>query len=403
MRTIREFFERVKSWYNLHFSSIIFFFVCVYIIASPVVRVLPFSLNRILVAVLLGLLILRFLFHELFNPIYYFAFLFLLVVFTVTSLNSGSFLLENLIDFAYFGMTVLVFVLVMDRDLQNELPVFFKKYRPIVLIAVLLCYSLFALALLFSDSFEKDGAFRGFDVSSHSVATVSILCAVLLVAARYKLPIWYIPAGLFIYMSKARTFLFLLVPIAFIYCLVVCKKRSIGLTLFFALILVAAVIIPFTPIGDKIRSTSSGWYRNHPIDAISNGRSLMWTDCIAAFFSGDLSHILFGNSFSFVKTIIEADFGIRLWAHNDFIEMLLATGVFGLIAYLGFFSLSVYSIKGSPKRIALLLFFFTAALLNGYMLYFHLSISALILSSLSLPASSAKRLQREMIITKLNI
>ncbi len=376
-------FYRFRNNFNSIYPMAIYLFLLLYLAVSPINRILPLSPNRILVIIFFLLIAFRAVLNSLKNILLYVFVGFLVFVFFYSSYNAGKVhFVENLEDFIYFAMTLSCFVVLADTPLLKNLKVIFIKYKVITLLFVVLTAILFALSLLFKSSYETGGAFRGFTVISHSVATVSIFAMTIMIASHIVLPIWYLPFVLFIYLSQARTFLLLLIPIILFYCLMLFKKKRYSLVLFFGAVALVAVIVPFTPLWAKITNLHDGtWFRHHPIDAISSTRSLMWTDCLRVFFESSATKKFFGGGFSYVRDIISADLTGRVWAHNDLIETLLSTGVFGLLV---FFATLGYGLSKQTNggRIAILSVYIISALFNGFILYFPLSLAIIVLGSL---------------------
>ena len=144
---------------------------------------------------------------------------------------------------------------------------------------------------------------------------------------------------------------------------------------------VSLLLVP--AIRDKIMYANGQWYKNHPIDAISSNRSIMWTGLLSVYVSDGPLGIIFGRGFSFVRSVNEVTPEVthRVWAHNDFIETMMATGILGLIVYL-FFLFFYISKSSRNSKAPLLVYFVFAAFLNGMMLYFALSLSMIFLSSI---------------------
>lgn len=376
-------FQKIKSLYNSIYPFLVFVFFMLYLVVSPINRIIPFSPNRLLVALFFVLVCLRAIFNLIKKPTFYIFVAFLLFVLIYTSFKSGSSrFFENLEDYIYFVMTLICFVSLADIDLVKQLKILFLKFKLICLICALVTILLFGLSLFFESSYEDGGSFRGFTVVSHSVATVSIFAMVLMIASHIILPIWYLPFVFFIYLSQARTFLLLMIPIILFYCLILFKKKRYSFLLFFGLIAVFAGIIPFTPVWDKMLNLSHGtWFRHHPIDAISSTRSLMWTDCLRAFIESSPIMKVFGGGFSYVKDIISADLTGRVWAHNDFVELLVATGIIGFV---GFYIIFTFGLSKQPNssKIAIISLYIISAAFNGFILYFPLSLSVIALSAM---------------------
>lgn len=66
---------------------------------------------------------------------------------------------------------------------------------------------------------------------------------------------------------------------------------------------------------------------------VTNSRSIFWVYDMEAYFSQDFLHKLFGLGFNFVYEVNKATVGVKIWAHNDFIQIVTTYGLLGLILY----------------------------------------------------------------------
>lgn len=105
---------------------------------------------------------------------------------------------------------------------------------------------------------------------------------------------------------------------------------TISLICIIGFILLASV----TNIGQKFLSaTVQSNDINVILEVFTNGRSEFWAIDLKAFLSGSLFEVMFGHGFSYVYELNQAAIGMRLYAHNDFINLLLNFGIVGLGLY----------------------------------------------------------------------
>lgn len=95
---------------------------------------------------------------------------------------------------------------------------------------------------------------------------------------------------------------------------------------------VAAFIISVSSISSKINSTSHGGYLGF-WDTLTSGRSSFWAHDIQQYSQFDIQNLLFGGGFNRIYEI-NRQIGVNIWAHNDFINLLITNGIVGLIIYL---------------------------------------------------------------------
>ena len=131
-----------------------------------------------------------------------------------------------------------------------------------------------------------------------------------------------------------------------------------------AIVLLYRPILNFileSPIIEKfIKTSSSG--------NLTSGRNIFWADLIARF-SEDftVSQKLFGTGIYNTMILNQKDFGMSIWAHSDFIDILISYGVIVLVvyvlSYLGFF-LKIF--KNTDRKFMVAAFAGLFMLLSGF-------------------------------------
>ena len=117
------------------------------------------------------------------------------------------------------------------------------------------------------------------------------------------------------------------------------------------------------------------------IDGFTSGRSLFWAVDLKAFASGNLLQILFGRGFDYVYELNAQMVNQKIWAHDDFIHLLLGGGflAFGIYVYiiLEFFKKRLMKQK-KIDRLMLVTYLLFPAIVNGFFMYQHLLLSMMI-------------------------
>lgn len=122
-----------------------------------------------------------------------------------------------------------------------------------------------------------------------------------------------------------------------------------------AFVLIASV----TSIGQKFASaTIESNDINVVLTVFTNGRSDFWAIDFDAFLHGSVFEIFFGHGFSFVYELNQNEIGMRLYAHNDFINILLNFGTVGLIIYFAAFLPVIAKVRRENGVFMALLFLF---------------------------------------------
>ncbi len=104
--------------------------------------------------------------------------------------------------------------------------------------------------------------------------------------------------------------------------------------------------------GDKVRATAYGAnpYMEDFWGSITNGRSIFWFYDMEVFFKQPLVYQLLGKGYNFVYNINLEYYGASLWAHNDFINILMNYGYAGMILYLYPIFSMIRMLKKTAKR-----------------------------------------------------
>ncbi|WP_428661403.1 hypothetical protein [Runella sp.] len=98
----------------------------------------------------------------------------------------------------------------------------------------------------------------------------------------------------------------------------------------------------------------------------TSGRSIFWMNAISKIKTDGYSLInFFGRGPKASFTFNEATFGLKIWMHNDYLDLLFNIGVWGLCLYL----YSLVYFFNRVKALYLFLVFIFASLFNGFLYY----------------------------------
>ena len=133
---------------------------------------------------------------------------------------------------------------------------------------------------------------------------------------------------------------------------------------------------------DKFNFVSSGGnMAANAVDGFTSGRSLFWSVDLKAFASGNIIQVLFGRGFDYIYGLNARMVNLEIWAHNDFIHLLLGGGLlaFGVYVYIiwRFFKKILVNQRKIDKLMAVVYLLFPA-IINGFLMYQHLLLSMMI-------------------------
>lgn len=295
---------------------------------------------------ILGGLIILILVVIYFNELKHSDILFLQILFIfsilpfVNSTNTGE-TIQHVLDFL---IAMLILWKVANHTFREKLRNILYKSRMIIefdikISTVILIISFFIPANYSLSSGER--VFSGFSISNHILAgTICFYMALFLIYLddrKFKLThLIYFSIYVFtILMTGARTYL--ITAVFFSIALYMLKLRNYSLRYF---VVPAGIVISVysflkSSAYSRFISTQQNQYISSNIfEAMTSGRIIWWKIDIDQYMKFSNIEKLFGAGHSNVYEINEKLYGLRIWAHNDFIQVLLAIGVIGLLFYI---------------------------------------------------------------------
>ena len=277
--------------------------------------------------------------------------------------------LDNENDIFY----LLFFILFSDYVISGY--EFIKRYLKSnynYLKGIVIAWDFFVFISIFLKSSYEDGYFFSFtgNVFRSATAATFILGIAMILITKKRINIIYAIIPMFcIFSGGSRTYLAVGLAICVAMYYIITPSRRFFLVSLIPIAVVFLAIILNSSIMDKIDSSltvSSTEYYQDPLVKFTSGRSLFWLADIRAFFSGNIINQILGYGYRFVYDINNKAIHNRIWAHNDYINILLCYGYIGLASYLLMFRLmfkkcvSNLKLPRFIKIIAILIWFFNA-------------------------------------------
>lgn len=226
------------------------------------------------------------------------------------------------------------------------------------------------ISFFFSRCYVKiwgDRYFQSFSNSPHRFASTCVVIMayvfmLFLVTSQYKYLLHIVLPFIGLFVGGARTYLALGIVFILAMYYIACRKKVVFWSSIGPIILLMCVVILITPIGTKMVNTLKGEGYYGYWATLTNGRSIFWVEDLQGFFSLSTFRKLVGNGANFVYDLNEKGMaGRKLWAHNDFINILCTNGYLGLVLYfVTFFSFIKRQMKKSAvhKFIPMAAFYF---------------------------------------------
>ncbi len=260
----------------------------------------------------------------------------------VYALLATSWPLENPNDLFYFGMFVLcMFYFALRFDETAEAVRVGTNYLAGV---VLVWHALVLISALFPSSYQYgqgDGTYfvsfsgNGFRLGPSALFTMAQAVLLYRVTRRRAALLLTVLPLLCGYACGSRTYLGLLALLFLCGLYMALPRKRVFYLSLVPLALLMGLLVAITPAMDKIAATT--YTESSPFDfwrTVTNGRSVFWPADIAAYQQLSLAGRLFGAGFSYVYEINREALNASIWAHNDFLNLLLGFGASGLFCYL---------------------------------------------------------------------
>lgn len=303
--------------------------------------------------------------------------LFITLISTAWNLFVTGLQIINANEVIYLGYMCAFFVLITDNKLQVK-QYFQKDIRYIKWICII--WNVFVLVSLPLKSSYRDGVFISFAGDtfrlSPSALFIMTLTTILIVLKGRKNIIYSIIPMLSILIGSSRTYLLLSALCMTINLYYVIKNRKYYLGVLGIMTALCVMVVLDSSMGQKIiDSFRTSTYRSQ-LSIFTNGRAVFWLRDLEAYLDQSTSKLLFGCGYNFIRIVNGAVLGTSergLWAHNDFLQVLITNGLAGFLVY-------CYAIrkmfkcclqKSLPKlmRAALVFIWFFNAFFNMYYTY----------------------------------
>ena len=298
---------------------------------------------------------------------------------------------QNLTDAIYWLTTMMMLTIMTQKNSCEKLSLELKNCKKLI-ITIVVISSMLVIIGLFDErcysSVWEGHYYRGYTVSEH---TFSSGCCLFLTFILFFLKdkhhsffdfIFFIPGTIGILASGARTFLIPLILILAVYYLYYIKSFSWKLLLFPIVFLLGIYVFLQSDMYTKFIFVIENTYTSNTwIGRFTSGRTRFWLIDFQAYAELPFINKLIGAGFDYVYNINESSIGMDIWAHNDFIDLLLSVGIIGLAFYIFVLAACLKSVnRVISKRITRIIsasYVLLPLLLNGFFIYQHYLYSSL--------------------------
>lgn len=270
--------------------------------------------------------------------------------------------------FVFFPFWV-IFLIFISKNYENMMAEAAKDIPMLKGVIIVWEITVF-ISFFFSRCYVEEWGDRYFQSFSNAPHRFASTCVVImayvfilfLVTQRYINLLYMILPFVGLFIGGARTYLAMGIVFIIAMYYIACPKKSLFYITLIPILLLLGVIMVFTPIGTKMINTLNGEGYYGYWATLTNGRSIFWVEDLVGFFNLSTIKKLVGNGANFVYDLNEnGTAGRKLWAHNDFINILCTNGFLGLILYfITFFNFVKRQMKhvGFRKFIPMFAFYF---------------------------------------------
>lgn len=287
-------------------------------------------------------------------------------------------------DAIYWSVTILLLMKLANEEFRSLLLKSLLESKDFIKFVLILNNIVVLLSFTQTSSYSSSWGgryFKGFAFSEHSLACAACITLVLtlLIIKDYKNTlikmIWMIPCSFAILETGARSYIISLVVIWFFLYRFCIDKITTKALLVPVIIIAAVYMIQNSGFMEKMNYTATNSYvSDNVLESFSNGRSAFWLIDLQAYFESSFINKIIGNGFDYVYFINKTRYGIGVWAHNDFINVLLCNGLLGFsvycMPYLRLFLTSYRSMR-FIDFIFVNVFILSIAFINGLFVYQH--------------------------------
>lgn len=284
----------------------------------------------------------------------------------------------NINETIYFIYLIIFTVFLVN--IKNHVIDFMKRNTKYLKNICFIWCALVVFSVIFPFSYDM-GVFVSFAEStfrlSPSAIFIMALSSVLIATEKKKQYICYsIIPWLAILFGASRTYLVLGIAMLMLNLSMIYKNKKTYLLIVVIMLLIGGLIVVNTSMGDKFTSSITEQEYLDELGVFSSGRSNFWVKDLDAFNKQNFKNRMFGCGFNFIRIVNGAIPGTDkdgIWAHNDFIQIVITHGYVGLLVYL--INMRTMFSRILTKRIPILIAFllvliwFFNAMFNMYYTY----------------------------------
>ena len=370
-----------ELYITISIYDIVLVLICLFSISTITQTLLPFSMNRFITLFIVAIIVFDDLFHlERFTCLIYVYIVFMLVY----SMIWANDLAQNIEDYIYYTVAIVELGFFSKKEHIEGFQKSLQKNISMVKIVAIIDLVIVLISMFSPSCYQSNWSssyLYGYTNSGHAMAAGCCLVMVLwgYIIANYKFSIIkIIPLIILAYAvlkTGARVFM---VPIAIILYYYVRNqfnnKYIRVLILICGIVLFLFLIVNSNMLDKFMHATNTQGGRYSVLEALTSGRSEFWVVDILDYVNSGVLYQLFGRGFDYIYDLNAQMVGMAIWAHNDFINILIACGLVGLAIYIMMISKVLdrhVRKKDFMNKMMIMCYVLFPAFINGFYTYYH--------------------------------
>lgn len=297
--------------------------------------------------------------------------------------------LSNILDYIYFFTSLCWLYFLQNKEYRKKLIDEFNRYTKFSDFTIYFSVVITVFCIITKIGYVKswDGMYYvGLSELTHTAASSLCLVNALILFNKNKKGFSWVSLLMMLLLSYAifetgaRTYIISAVIIIYLYVHDAKEIKNYKHIVYPIIVVLCFIILSKSNIVDKINfsKTPDKYNKVDSLTQQTSGRSTFWIIDLKGFVNGDLFDKLFGHGHGYTYYLNKTYYNLNVWAHNDFIQLIVGGGIITLLLYLA--ELKKLSIKVlKNKRMMLKIIFYTyylfPAFFNGFYNYSHYFLS----------------------------
>lgn len=313
-----------------------------FLVSTLVQGFLPFSLNSVVVFFVLAIIVS----HDICHLNKWRVFLGIFIAFGVgfTSFRASEISL-NMKDWIYFATALLFIDFISEDSVSKAFSIAIEDVGKEIEVVSLCGCALTLVSLVIPSAYDHawEGTYYfGFARDPHIAANgLCLLMAFRLLAYRGK-PFSLIDLCQLVFLMAVvfatgiRTYIITSVIIIYAYLEAKVRNKNARILMYCLMLLAIIMIFVKSNMLDKFLWTMRDGYTNivDTLHLLTTGRTTFWAIDLKEFAKGNWIQKILGCGFDHVYQTNLNYYGMKIWAYNDLVHLMLGTGLFGVCVYI---------------------------------------------------------------------